>query len=286
MCALGTLSRPAAGSCRALCAGSRCAHPHGAVAGRGAPRRCSGSCGSSAPARASAEEEAARLPGQRRGASGRQAAQWRAQRRADLRKAPVAAQSRFQVAHSQLVVPAVVGGHAAGVEAGRRGCKGPSSGSRSGCWLSGGPHHSGGGSSSQGSSSGGGAQMRLPRPPWRTRAGRPRSRSKPAPGVRVASRLLWRRSGRPAASRLPCEPQVTRGARRTERRRPARTAALKGTPAPLLLPPEPPRACSPALGARPAGSGRSFRRQEADTLVSAREPAHWGPAKEGPGRPA
>lgn len=106
-----------------------------------------------------------------------------------------------------------------------------------------------------------------------------------APGVRVASPGSSSAMAGPAASRLPCEPQVTGGARRTERRRPARTAALKGTPTAhtLLLLPEPPQAARRRSARAQQARAAASWRPEADTLVSAREPAPLGASQGGAG---
>lgn len=88
-----------------------------AVAGHGAPEALALAAAVAArPLQQRAEE---RQLGRGAGAWGRERAARGAvagAARSDLPQAPVAAQRRFQVAHRQLVVLAVVGGHAAGVE--------------------------------------------------------------------------------------------------------------------------------------------------------------------------
>lgn len=88
-----------------------------AVAGRGSPEALGLAAAVAArPLQQGAEEGQF---GPRAGSWGRERAARGAvagAARADLPQAPVAAQRRFQVAHRQFVVPAIVGGHATGVE--------------------------------------------------------------------------------------------------------------------------------------------------------------------------
>lgn len=89
----------------------------GTVARRGAPEALALAAAVAASPLEQRAEEGQLGPGA--GARGRERAARGAvagAARADLQQAPVAAQRRFQVAHGQLVVPAVVSGHAAGVE--------------------------------------------------------------------------------------------------------------------------------------------------------------------------